>query len=62
MGEGATYAGAGVDIAAGDAAVERLREYYNPFTGEGMGATDFAWSSLITEMLARDPRAARSYL
>jgi hypothetical protein len=46
----------------GAIAVERLREYYNPFTGEGMGATDFAWSSLITEMLARDPRAARSYL
>jgi hypothetical protein len=28
-----------------------LREYYNPFTGAGMGARDFAWSTLILEML-----------
>ena len=28
-----------------------LREYYDPHTGAGMGATDFAWSSLILEML-----------
>jgi hypothetical protein len=47
---------------AGTIAVERLREYYNPFTGSGMGATDFAWSSLIMEMVAPDDRAAASYL
>ena len=28
-----------------------LREYYDPFTGAGMGARDFAWSTLILEML-----------
>jgi hypothetical protein len=40
-----------------------LREYYNPFTGAGMGAVDFAWSSLVMEMLAADPaKAASSYL
>jgi len=46
----------------GAIAVERLREYYNPFTGVGMGATDFAWSSLIMEMVEHDERAATSYL
>ncbi|MGA2013808.1 MAG: hypothetical protein ABSH51_25205 [Solirubrobacteraceae bacterium] len=35
-------------VAGGD-----LREYYNPRTGAGMGARDFAWSSLILEMLKR---------
>jgi hypothetical protein len=29
---------------------EGLREYYDPFTGEGLGARDFAWTSLILEM------------
>jgi hypothetical protein len=47
---------------AGTIAVERLREYYDPFTGSGMGATDFGWSALIMEMLAPDDRASRSYL
>ena len=28
-----------------------LREYYDPFTGAGMGAHDFAWSTLALEML-----------
>jgi hypothetical protein len=28
-----------------------LREYYNPYTGTGMGAVDFGWSTLILEML-----------
>ncbi len=34
------------------AAVERegLREYYDPRTGKGMGARDFAWSALVAEM------------
>jgi hypothetical protein len=40
----------------------QLREYYDPYTGQGMGATDFAWSALLVDMLERDPRAAASYL
>ncbi len=39
-----------------------LREYYHPRTGAGMGATDFAWSSLVAELVSGDPRADRSYL
>jgi hypothetical protein len=39
-----------------------LREYYDPYTGEGMGATDFAWSTLVMELADPDPRAHRSYL
>jgi glycogen debranching enzyme len=27
-----------------------LREYYDPYTGHGMGARDFSWSALIMEM------------
>jgi hypothetical protein len=38
---------------------EGLREYYDPYTGRGMGASDFAWSSLIMEMLEPDARAPR---
>jgi hypothetical protein len=41
---------------------EGLREYYNPRTGEGLGATDFAWTSLVVEMADPDPGAASSYL
>ena len=41
---------------------EGLREYYDPLTGEGLGAREFAWSSLILEMANPDPAAARSYL
>ena len=41
---------------------ERLREYYNPYSGEGLGAIDFAWSSLVMELHEPDPRAASSYL
>ena len=29
---------------------EGLREYYDPNTGEGLGAVDFAWTTLILEM------------
>jgi hypothetical protein len=29
---------------------EGLREYYDPRTGKGLGAKDFAWSALIAEM------------
>ncbi|HZE06410.1 MAG TPA: hypothetical protein VE127_14365, partial [Solirubrobacteraceae bacterium] len=40
-----------------------LREYYDPYTGRGMGAVDFAWSTLILELLEVDPAvAATSYL
>ncbi len=40
-----------------------LREYYHPYTGRGMGALDFGWSTLVMEMLAADPRAAaKSYI
>ena len=46
------------------AAVQKqgLREYYEPYTGRGMGAADFAWSTLVLELLELDPRAADSYL
>lgn len=27
-----------------------FREYYNPFTGQGYGATDFSWSALVLDM------------
>jgi Mannosylglycerate hydrolase MGH1-like glycoside hydrolase domain len=33
---------------------EGLREYYDPRTGKGLGAVDFAWSALIAELA--DPR------
>jgi hypothetical protein len=39
-----------------------LREYYDPFTGRGMGAHRFAWSSLALELADPDPAAASSYL
>jgi hypothetical protein len=39
-----------------------LREYYHPGTGEGLGARDFAWTSLILEMADPVKGAARSYL
>jgi glycogen debranching enzyme len=41
---------------------EGLREYYHPYSGEGMGAVDFGWSTLAMEMVDPDPRAARSYV
>ena len=47
---------------AGAIATHRLREYYHPLTGEGMGAVEFAWSALIADMLIPDARAAASYL
>jgi hypothetical protein len=43
-------------------AAEGLREYYDPFTGHGMGAKDFAWSSLILELLEPDARARGSFV
>jgi hypothetical protein len=41
---------------------EGLREYYDPRDGAGLGATDFAWTSLIVEMADPAPSAAASYL
>jgi hypothetical protein len=43
-------------------AASGLREYYDPFTGAGMGAEDFSWSALALEMLAPDPAAGSSHL
>jgi hypothetical protein len=45
-------------------AVERggLREYYDPRTGTGLGARDFAWSALVAELASPDPAAASSHL
>ena len=38
-------------------------EYFNPVSGEGLGAADFAWSSLAMEVAEPDlEAAARSYL
>ena len=39
-----------------------LREYYDPYTGGGMGATGFSWSELVMELLKPDPAAAASHL
>ena len=41
---------------------ERLREFYEPYTGAGLGAREFGWSSLIAELVEPDPTAASSYL
>jgi len=38
------------------------REFYEPFSGEGLGAEDFGWSTLICELAEPDPSAASSYL
>jgi len=39
-----------------------LHEYYDPYTGRGMGAPRFAWSSLAMELAEPDPAAGSSYL
>jgi hypothetical protein len=44
------------------AAREGLREYYDPRSGAGLGARDFAWSTLLAEMTDPDPAAENSYL
>ncbi|MGA9636446.1 MAG: hypothetical protein WBQ41_14515 [Solirubrobacterales bacterium] len=43
-------------------AQERLREFYEPYSGEGLGAREFGWSSLIAELVDPDPTASGSYL
>ena len=46
----------------GAVAREGLREYYDPRTGKGLGARDFAWSALVAELAAPDDSAKASYL
>jgi hypothetical protein len=41
---------------------EGLREYYNPYSGGGMGAFSFAWSTLAMELVRPDERSPTSYL
>jgi glycogen debranching enzyme len=41
---------------------EGLREYYHSYSGRGMGAVDFGWSTLALELLEPDAAAAGSYL
>jgi Mannosylglycerate hydrolase MGH1-like glycoside hydrolase domain len=41
---------------------ERLREFYEPYSGRGLGAKEFGWSSLIAELAEPDPAAPGSYL
>ena len=41
---------------------EGSREFYEPFTGEGLGALEFGWSALVAELAAPDPAASRSHL
>ncbi len=41
---------------------EGLREYYDPRTGEGLGAREFAWTALAMELAEPDPAAASSHL
>jgi hypothetical protein len=47
---------------SGAVADQRLREFYEPYSGEGLGAKEFGWSSLIAELADPDPTASRSYL
>jgi hypothetical protein len=41
---------------------EGLREYYDPRTGKGLGAVDFAWSALVAELANPDAGSQASYL
>ena len=41
---------------------EGSREFYEPFTGAGLGAKEFGWSALIAELADPDQAAAKSYL
>jgi hypothetical protein len=47
---------------AGAVVAESLREFYDPETGDGLGAAEFGWSSLIAELADPDPSASSSYL
>jgi mannosylglycerate hydrolase MGH1-like protein len=47
----------------GDAVIAAgLHEYYDPYTGGGMGARDFAWSALVIELSEPQAAASSSYL
>lgn len=50
------------DGVIGAVAREGLREYYDPRSGKGLGAVDFAWSALVAELGAPDEGAKASYL
>ena len=50
------------DRLAGAVGQAGLREYYDPYTGRGMGATDFTWSALVMELLQPDDGARTSYI
>jgi hypothetical protein len=50
------------DRVVGAVLASGLHEYFNPYSGRGMGTDRFAWSTLAMELVAPDPRAARSYL
>jgi len=50
------------DGVIGAVAREGLREYYDPRDGSGLGARDFAWSTLVCELADPDRAAAASYL
>ncbi|HEV2981311.1 MAG TPA: hypothetical protein VGX51_07745 [Solirubrobacteraceae bacterium] len=39
-----------------------LREFYDPRDGRGMGAPDFAWSTLALELIDPDPAARASHI
>jgi hypothetical protein len=41
---------------------EGLREYYDPRTGTGLGATEFAWTSLVMELADPDPASGSSHV
>ena len=41
---------------------ERVREYYDPYSGSGMGARQFAWSTLVAELADPDPRSLASFV
>ncbi len=50
------------DALSGAYAREGSCEFYEPFTGEGLGAPQVGWSTLIAELAAPDAAAATSYL
>ena len=50
------------DGVIGAVAREGLREYYDPRTGKGLGAKDFAWSALVAELADPDEAGLTSYL
>jgi hypothetical protein len=41
---------------------EGLREYYEPRTGAGLGATGFAWTGLVLELTDPDPASSSSHV